>query len=89
MDNSIKLEKIKIKSQHLVSLRQLLTQTLAVLIGGLIGIWLTTNGISRIVITVAGSFFVLVLAKSLYMTIYELNKCIYKELEEINNGRDC
>ncbi len=83
MDNSIKIEKIKIKTEHLVSLRQLLVQTLAILIGGLIGTWLTTDGISRIIITVIGSFFVLVLAKSLYLAIYELNKCIYEELEEI------
>lgn len=83
MDNSLKLEKIKTKANHLISLRQLLTQTLAVLIGGLIGTWLTTEGISRIIIIIVGSFFVLVLAKSLYLTIYELNKCIYKELEEI------
>ncbi len=83
MDNSVKIEKIKIKTEHLISLRQLLTQTLALLIGGTIGLCLTTSGAARIAIIIASLFYGTVLVKSLYSTIYELNKCIYKELKEI------
>ena len=83
MDNSAKLEKIKIKTEHLVSLRQLLTQTLALLIGGIVGIWFTPDCTLKTVVITAGLLYTAVLAKSLYSTIVELNRCIYKELEEI------
>lgn len=83
MDNSIKLEKIKIKSQHLVSLRQLLAQALTILIGGVVGIWFTPDSVFKVAAMAVGLFYVIVLIKSLYLTIVELNKCIYKELEEI------
>lgn len=83
MENSIQLEKIKIKSQHLVSLRQLLAQALTILIGGVVGIWFTPDSIFKVVAMIVGLFYVIVLIKSLYLTIVELNKCIYKELEEI------
>ncbi|MCX4274570.1 MAG: hypothetical protein OSJ27_02170 [Candidatus Gastranaerophilales bacterium] len=83
MDNSIKLEKIKIKSQHLVSLRQLLAQALTILIGGVVGIWFTPNCTLKTVVIVAGLLYTVVLVKSLHSTIVELNKCVYKELEEI------
>ena len=43
MNNSVKLEKIKIKTEHLVSLRQLLAQALTILIGGVVGIWFTPD----------------------------------------------
>lgn len=83
MDNSVKLEKIKIKTEHLVSLRQLLAQALTILIGGVVGIWFTPDCTLKTVIIIAGLLYTAVLAKSLYSTIVELNKCIYKELEEI------
>lgn len=83
MDNSIKLEKIKIKTEHLVSLRQLLTQSLTILIGGLVGLWFMPNCALKTVLLVAGLFYMTVLIKSLYSVIIELNKCIYRELEEI------
>ena len=83
MDNSVKLEKIKIKTEHLVSLRQLLTQSLTILIGGLVGMYFTPNSTFKAAAIIAGMFYMVVLIKSLYSTIIELNKCIYKELEEI------
>lgn len=83
MDNSIKLEKIKIKTEHLVSLRQLLASALSLLIGGIIGIWFTSDCTLKTVAIVLGLLYSAVLAKSLYSTIVELNKCVYKELEEI------
>lgn len=83
MDNSVKLEKIKIKTKHLVSLRQLLASALSLLIGGVIGIWFTPDCTLKTVLILAGLLYTVVLAKSLYSTIVELNKCIYKELEEI------
>lgn len=81
--NSIELEKIKLKVNSLVALRQLITQTLALMIGGLAGICFMPNGTLKFIIIGLGLFYVIVLARNLYFVICELNANLYKKLEEI------
>ncbi len=84
MENgSLEFEKIKLKVNNLVALRQLLTQTLALLIGGVAGIWFTANSALKFILITAGIFYIAVLAKNLYSAIYELNENLYKKLKEI------
>ncbi len=71
-------EETKVKINNLISLRQSLLGLLPILVGGTLGL-LFINGhtILRIMLITLGSFFIIIIAKSLFGTITEINQSIY------------
>ncbi len=71
-------ELTKVRVNNLISLRQSLLVLLPILIGGTIGM-LFINGynIARTVLFIIGSFYIIVMIKSLINTVTEINQCIY------------
>lgn len=71
-------EETKVKINNLISLRQSLLGLLPILVGGTVGMFFI-NGhvVARIALLFCGSFFIIVIAKSLIGTITEINQTIY------------
>ena len=77
--NDEKLKFLELKIKDLVSLRQLITQALVVLIGGVVGLFFIPESKLKYIVIAFGVFYVVVLGKNLYSTINKIDKLLYKK----------
>ncbi len=70
---------LELKIKDLISLRQLITQTLVILIGGVVGLFFIPESKLKYIVIVFGVFYVMVLGKNLYSTINKIDKYLYKK----------
>ncbi len=70
-------ELTKTKVNNLIALRQLITQVLTVLTGGLVGVFLMPNTAFKIFLLIFGIYFTAKLIATLANTITELNSYLY------------
>lgn len=75
-------DKEKLKVNNLIALRQLLTNTLTVLIGGTVGLLFINASPLKYVFIFIGLFYVYVFTANLSSTISELNLLLNKEEEK-------
>ncbi len=83
MDNE-QLKILELKINDLISLRQLVTQTLVVLIGGVVGLFFLPDSKLKYVVIIIGLLYVFFIGKTLYRTINKINKYLYKRNEGNN-----
>ncbi len=71
-------EETKVKVTNLISLRQSLLNLLPILVGGTVGMaFVNDHIILRNILITTGSFFIAIIAKSLFDTITEINQTVY------------
>lgn len=76
-DEEVKILELKVKDS--IALRQLLTQTLVILIGGVIGLFFIENNKNTFIWIFIGMIYIVVLGKNLYVAINRVNKLLYKK----------
>lgn len=76
-DEEIKILELKVKDS--IALRQLLTQTLVILIGGVIGLFFIDAGEYKFIFIFLGIAYAIVLARNLYTAIKQINNFLYKK----------
>ncbi len=76
------IEMLKLRVGDLLAQRQIISQALIVLIGGVVGICFMQNTILKYVFIISGVLYIIVLAKNLYYA-QTILKDIYKK-----NGED-